>query len=72
MFVTIFMIIVWIMNYTGISDVLCWNCRGISNLSTRNQFWDLINKHKPQTFYLVETKMNVDRYHHFCKRVSKD
>lgn len=62
----------WIMNYTGISDVLCWNCRGISNSNTRNRFWEFVNKHRPQIICLIETKADVDRCHHFCKRLSKD
>lgn len=60
------------MNSMLISNILCWNCRGISNPNTRNRLWELIKKHKPHILCLVETRANEDRCSCFCKKLSKD
>lgn len=59
------------MKYIQMINVICWNCRGLSNLVTRNCIKDLLNKHKPQILCLVETRANEDRVLRFCNRMSK-
>lgn len=60
------------MNSIVITNILYWNCRGISNVNTKNRIWDMQNKYNPQILCLVETKVNEGRCHSFCRKMSRN
>lgn len=60
------------MNTYVISSVLCWNYRGISNANCQNCLRELISKHNPQIWCIVETRANEERCHRFCREMTKN
>lgn len=50
-----------------LSNILCWNCRGLWNSNMRNRMWELIKKHQPQIVFLVETRADEERVSQFFK-----
>lgn len=56
---------------TNITNIVCWNCRGISSRDTFTRIKFLMKKFKPLIFCLVETRADNGRLDKFCSKIGK-
>ncbi|KAJ0981340.1 hypothetical protein J5N97_009595 [Dioscorea zingiberensis] len=51
--------------------IICWNCKGLSNLMTTCRIKSMMKDHQPDIMCLVETRANEHRAIKFCDKFSK-
>lgn len=50
------------------TNLICWTCKGISNVHIVNQVQELIKNHKPVVVCLMEPRVDEPRVLRFCRK----